>query len=75
MSNWIDIEILPPKEGICANKIIGQPFVIFTYFEDGCFYPYKESFESCCPSSYDTQVYDWAIHNNAVEIIYKYKYE
>lgn len=76
MSNWIDIEILPPKEEVCANKILCKTFVILPYFEDDRYYVYKESFEPRFPNSiYNNPSYDWAISNNATEIIYKYKYE
>ena len=76
MSKWIDIEILPPKEGICANKILCQTFVVFSYFEGDRYYTYKKSFEQCFPNSiYDGLSYDQVISNNAIEIIYKYKYE
>lgn len=78
MSNWIDIEILPPKEGICANKIVGQQYVIVTNFEDNWYYQHKET--SKLPLIIPNSIVKgesafWGISNNAIGMIYKYKYE
>ena len=78
MSNWIDIEILPPEEGNCVNKILCQQYVIVTNFEDNWYYQHKETSKLLLiiPNSIvKGESAFWGISNNAVGMIYKYKHE
>ncbi len=78
MSNWIDIEILPPEEGSCVNKILGQRYVLITNYEDNWYYQYKETSELplITPNSIiKGESAFWGISDTAIGMIYKYKYE
>lgn len=78
MSNWIDIEILPLEEGSYVNKILCQQYVVVTNYEDNWYYQHKET--SKLPLIIPNSIVKgesafWGISNNAIGMIYKYKYE